>query len=173
MARPQPYLGEPLARSPAPTARGGSWTKPTIITGLDGSGPSWDALSWACGEARRLGGRAIAVFVSPCLDVKFCMASATGFGAVECALALSLTNAEHAARLRGEIESRGAGDRDLDLAFIQAWGDPGQELVRIAEEVKADVIAVGRSTKIRHRLAGSVGRRLLAKRGMPIIVVVP
>jgi hypothetical protein len=39
--------------------------------------------------------------------------------------------------------------------------------------VKADVIAVGRSTKIRHRLAGSIGRRLLAKRGTPIIVVVP
>jgi nucleotide-binding universal stress UspA family protein len=45
--------------------------------------------------------------------------------------------------------------------------------MRIAEEVKADVIAVGRSTKTRRRLAGSVGRRLLAKRGTPIIVVVP
>jgi nucleotide-binding universal stress UspA family protein len=173
MAYRQPDLGEPLARSPDAPAVGGSRTRPIVIAGLDGSDPSWGALSWACGEARRLGGRAIAVFVSPGLDVKFCMASATGFGAVECALALSLTNAEHAARLRGEIESRGAGDGDLDLAFIQAWGDPGQELLRIAEEVKADVIAVGRSTKIRHRLAGSVGRRLLAKRAMPIIVVVP
>jgi hypothetical protein len=39
--------------------------------------------------------------------------------------------------------------------------------------VRADVIAVGRSTQVRHRLAGSIGRRLLAKRGTPIIVVVP
>jgi nucleotide-binding universal stress UspA family protein len=62
---------------------------------------------------------------------------------------------------------------DLDLVFIGARGDPGQELVRIAEELKADVIAVGRSAKVRHRLAGSIGRRLLAKRGAPIIVVVP
>jgi nucleotide-binding universal stress UspA family protein len=173
MARPQSYLGEPLARSPEPTARGGSGSTPTIVTGFDGSGPSWDALWWACGEAKRLGGRAIAVFVSPALDVNFCMVSAMGFGAAECALALGQANAEHAARLRAEIESRAAGDSDLDLAFIQAWGDPGQELVRIAEEVKADVIAVGRSTKVRHRLAGSLGRRLLAKRGTPIIVVVP
>jgi nucleotide-binding universal stress UspA family protein len=113
------------------------------------------------------------VFVSPALDVSFCMASAMAFGAAECALALSLANDERAARLRAEIESQVARDSDLDLVFIEARGNPGQELVRIAEEVKADVIAVGRSTKVRHRLAGSVGRRLLAKRGTPIIVVVP
>jgi hypothetical protein len=59
------------------------------------------------------------------------------------------------------------------LAFIQVRGDPCHVLVRIAEEAKAGVIAVGRSTKVRHRLAGSIGRRLLAKRGSPIIVVVP
>jgi nucleotide-binding universal stress UspA family protein len=173
MARPQSYLGEPLARRPGAAPEGGSGSTPTIVTGFDGSGPSWDALWWACGEARRLGGRAIAVFVSPGLDGNFCMASAMGFGAAECALALSQANAEHAARLRAEIESRAAGDSNLDLVFIQAWGDPGKELVRIAEEVKADVIAVGRSTKVRHRLAGSLGRRLLAKHGTPIIVVVP
>jgi nucleotide-binding universal stress UspA family protein len=113
------------------------------------------------------------VFVSPALDVSFCMASAMGFGAAECALALRSANAERAARLRDEIESQAARDSDLDLVFIGARGDPGQELVRIAEELKADVIAVGRSAKVRHRLAGSIGRRLLAKRGAPIIVVVP
>jgi nucleotide-binding universal stress UspA family protein len=75
--------------------------------------------------------------------------------------------------LRAEIASRAAGDSDLDLVFIEAWGDPGQELLRIADELKADVIAVGRSTKVRHRIAGSLGRRLLAKRGTPIVVVVP
>lgn len=130
-------------------------------------------MSWASGEARRLSGRVIAVFVSPILDVNFCIASALGFGAAECALALGLANAEDAERLRAEIESQAAGDRDRDLVFVQARGDPTQELVRIAEEVKADVIAVGRSTKVRHRLAGSIGRRLLAKRSTPIVVVVP
>jgi nucleotide-binding universal stress UspA family protein len=173
MAHRQPYLGEPLARSPDAPARGRSRPNPIIVTGLDGSDPSWDALSWACGEARRLGGRAIAVFVSPGLDVNFYLASAIGFGAAESGLALSRANAEHAARLRAEIESLAAGDTGCDLVFIQARGDPCQVLVRIAEAVKADVIAVGRSTKIRHRLAGSIGRRLLAKRGTPIVVVVP
>jgi nucleotide-binding universal stress UspA family protein len=35
-----------------------------VLVGIDGSETSWDALSWACGEARRLRGRAVAVFVS-------------------------------------------------------------------------------------------------------------
>src|ERR1700689_1795985 len=34
------------------------------VVGVDGSENSWYALSWACGEARRLRGRAVAVFVS-------------------------------------------------------------------------------------------------------------
>jgi hypothetical protein len=105
MARPQSYLGEPLARRPGAAPEGGSGSTPTIVTGFDGSGPSWDALWWACGEARRLGGRAIAVFVSPGLDGNFCMASAMGFGAAECALALSQANAEHAAS-RDRLPSR-------------------------------------------------------------------
>jgi hypothetical protein len=40
---------------------GGTSATSTVVVGVDGSGTSIDALSWACGEARRLGGRAIAV----------------------------------------------------------------------------------------------------------------
>ena len=39
--------------------------RPTVLIGVDGSEASWSALAWACGETRRLDGRAIAVHVSP------------------------------------------------------------------------------------------------------------
>jgi Universal stress protein family len=50
--------GDPL---PLPTV--GAATV-VVLVGMDGSETSWHALSWACGEARRLRGRAVAVFVS-------------------------------------------------------------------------------------------------------------
>jgi hypothetical protein len=56
---------------------------------------------------------------------------------------------------------------------VHARGDPAGELVRVASEIHAEVTAIGRSTKLCHRFAGSLGRRLLAKRNPPIIVVVP
>jgi hypothetical protein len=33
-----------------------------VLLGIDGSETSWHALSWACGEARQLRGRAVGVF---------------------------------------------------------------------------------------------------------------
>jgi nucleotide-binding universal stress UspA family protein len=154
-------------------AGGGRGDYPTIVAGIDGSEPSWDALWWACGEAKRLSGRAIAVYVSPCVDASLCIASVTGCDVTQYTLAMRRANAERAARLQAELARRAAGDRGLELAFVHAEGDAGRELVRIAEELEADVIAVGRSAKLRHRLAGSLGRRLLSKRDAPIIVVVP
>jgi len=64
------------------------------------------------------------------------------------------------------------GER-VDVDFVHARGDAARELESVAGALRADVIAVGRSTKLHHRLAGSLGRRLLAKRRVPIVVVVP
>jgi nucleotide-binding universal stress UspA family protein len=61
----------------------------------------------------------------------------------------------------------------INLTFVHAWGDPADELVRIARSVHANLIAVGRSTKLRHRVAGSLGRRLISKQCVPLVVVVP
>ena len=38
---------------------------------------------------------------------------------------------------------------------------------------QADLMVVGRSAKMLHRLAGSVSRRLVLTHGSPVIVVVP
>jgi hypothetical protein len=39
--------------------------------------------------------------------------------------------------------------------------------------MRADLIVVGRSAKMLHHLAGSLGRRLVSRRDAPVIVVVP
>ena len=65
-------LGPEAGEEAAPTTR---FT--TVAIGLDGSDTSWDAFWWACGEARRLGGRAVAVFVSPAADSALVAASAS------------------------------------------------------------------------------------------------
>ena len=61
----------------------------------------------------------------------------------------------------------------LDLTFIHAPGDPVAGLLRIAGEVHADLIVVGGSDATPHRLTGSVGQRLAARRRKSVIVVVP
>jgi hypothetical protein len=144
----------------------------TVVIGFDGSDTSWDALWWACGEVRRLGGRALVVFVSSAVDAEIAMASAVGFDAAAYAAAADSASAEHAGQLWSEVQRGGVG-QEVELEFIHARGDPVEQLLHIAEAAGADAIAVGRSTKARHRLAGSLGRRLIAKRRAPIIVIVP
>src|ERR1700690_3715569 len=60
MVNQNPYVDPPPLTTGAPAAM--------VLVGIDGSGTSWNALSWACGEARRLRGRAVAVFVSSSAD---------------------------------------------------------------------------------------------------------
>lgn len=147
---------------------------PTIVVGVDGSDTSLDALSWTYGEARRLSGRAIAVLVSPIPGANM-IASASPFA--------SLASSEYLAceaklesdlvdRLRLELPAV-ANEQGMDLVFIHTHGDVASELLRVANENHAQLIAVGRSTKPRHRVAGSLGHRLLRHHDAPIIVVVP
>jgi nucleotide-binding universal stress UspA family protein len=65
-----------------------------------------------------------------------------------------------------------AAEHDVDLTFVHTRGDVANELLRIAKASSADLIAVGRSTKVSHRFAGSLGRRLVGSREAPIVVVV-
>jgi nucleotide-binding universal stress UspA family protein len=156
-----------------PTIRvGDSHGIATVVIGFDGSDTSWDALWWACGEARRLRGRALAVFVSSAVDAEIATAAAVGFDASEYAADADRASADQAGELWSEVQRRAAG-QEVDLEFVHARGDPVDQLLHIAEAAGADAIAVGRSTKARHRLVGSLGRRLIAKRRAPIIVIVP
>jgi len=143
-----------------------------VVVGLDGSQTSWDAFWWACGEARRLGGRTVAVYVSPGGDAALAaLASAVGVTVCDYA-AVEACAAGQASSLAGQLR-RSLGDDGPEVTFVHASGDPARELLRVAEVVHADMIVVGRSTKARHHVAGSLGRYLIARRGAPVVVVVP
>jgi hypothetical protein len=154
-------------------AAGSDDGSPTIVVGVDGTEPSWSAFWWACGEARRLSGRVIAVFVT-CGTEKSLSAGAAivGFDAGAYAAAVDRTNAEQAAKLKAAAERR-AAELDVEVRFVHVKGDAAERLKAIARDLRADVIAVGRSTKLRHQLAGSLGRRLSRDRSAPIVVIVP
>jgi len=142
-----------------------------VLVGMDGSSTSWDALSWACGEVRRLRGRAVAVFVSSSVVNRF---GALAFiGALPLDYGWSDPSAtERADSLRREVE-RYAADQDVGLTFVHTQGDAAAELLRLAAVLRADQIVVGRSMRARHYLAGSLGRRLIGKRKAPVVIVVP
>jgi nucleotide-binding universal stress UspA family protein len=163
MANQNPYLDP----GPSPTVGAGA----VVLVGIDGSETSWDAFSWACGEARRLRGRVVAVFVS---------SSASSGIPASCYLGVGpfgfdgndSTSTGRADALRRELECY-AADCDVDLTFVHTDGDAASELLRLASELHADQIVVGRSMKARHHVAGSLAGRLVGKRKAPVVVVVP
>ena len=79
---------------------------------------------------------------------------------------------EQAQQLRGRLQQC-ASETNLALTFIHASGDATNELLRVAQAEHADLVVVGKSTKARHHVAGSLGRRLIGKRDAPVVVVVP
>jgi nucleotide-binding universal stress UspA family protein len=143
-----------------------------VVVGVDGSDTSWDAFCWACGEAGRLGGHIVAVFVDVGFGVVSATATAPFAGAAVPYGVIQQSMIDQAEELDLQVRSYGH-DHGVDVAFIHCQGDPTRELLRIANADHADLLVVGRSTKSRHHLAGSLGRRLVGKRGAPVIVVVP
>ncbi|HEY1918927.1 MAG TPA: universal stress protein [Streptosporangiaceae bacterium] len=164
LPRPGPLPAHP-GREPVERA--------AVVIGLDGSQTSWDAFWWGCGEARRTSGRAVAVFVSSMSEASMAAMVSAATGIAVCDYDEGERAAAGQARLlEAEVARRTAGVGPA-VAFVHAQGDPARELLRVADDVRADLIVVGRSTKARHRLAGSLGRYLITKRSAPIVVVVP
>jgi nucleotide-binding universal stress UspA family protein len=54
--------------------------------------------------------------------------------------------------------------------MVVAHGDPAEELERVADACRADLMVVGRSMGM-HMLASSVPRRLLHRAHRPVLVV--
>jgi nucleotide-binding universal stress UspA family protein len=164
--------GAPRPGGREPLPGGGPLTAAVVVVGLDGSETSWDAFWWACGEARRLDGRLVAVFVSSSTEASMAaMASAAAGVAAGDYAVMEQAAAAQASRLRAEAQ--GYSDDALEVAFVHARGDAGRELLRVAEEAGADLIVVGRSVKPWHQVAGSLGRYLIVRHRSPVVVVVP
>jgi nucleotide-binding universal stress UspA family protein len=142
-----------------------------VVVGVDDSESSWDAFWWSCGETRRLGGRIVAVFVRPVTGSGLAAAGALAASpTIEIWQDQALT--EVAENLQRKL-SEAALETGVSFEFVNAKGDAASELLRVAADRHADLIVVGKSSKVLHHLAGSLGRRLIGKRNAPVVVVVP
>lgn len=133
-----------------------------IVVGVDGSDPSLRAGAYAAGLARRQGARLVVVYVAG-------TPTATMF-AVGAAAAVEDAIVEATEDMRRQVEA-GAVHAGIRAEFIAVRGDPYQELVRVAMQLRADAVVVGASSRLGHRFAGSMAVRLVKAGKWPVTVV--
>jgi nucleotide-binding universal stress UspA family protein len=139
------------------------WDGPAVLlVGIDGSDTSLRAGAYAAGLARRQHARLICLYVRP-------YSAMAGIGA---GAAVSMNEAydEVAEELREQVETQGAR-LGIDLEFVERTGNPFAEIVRLADEVRADAVIVGASTKAGHRFVGSLAVHLVRASRWPVTVV--
>jgi nucleotide-binding universal stress UspA family protein len=137
-----------------------------ILVGTDGSTTAARAGWYAAGLARRQRARVVAVYVQPMATLASSLpAAGAGLAAVE-----RESFGEIAEDIRRRIDET---SRELGIAvtFITAQGDPFTELVRVADEIRADAVIVGASAKAGHRFVGSLAVRLVRASRWPVTVV--
>jgi len=137
-----------------------------ILVGVDDSVTSLRAGAYAAGLARRQGARLVCVYVEQ-ITALYGAAAGAAAGAVA---AQDEALQETAADLRREAED-GARRLGIPLTFVTARGDPYTEIRRVADEVRADAVIVGASTKAGHRWVGSLAVRLVKAGRWPVTVV--
>jgi nucleotide-binding universal stress UspA family protein len=137
-----------------------------ILAGVDDSVTSLRAGAYAAGLARRQGARLVCVYVEQ-LSAIYGAAAGAGAGVMA---AEGEALSEVAADLRHRAEEY-AGVLGVQITFITARGDPFSELRRVADEVRADAVVVGASTKAGHRFVGSLAVRLVKAGRWPVTVV--
>jgi nucleotide-binding universal stress UspA family protein len=136
-----------------------------ILVGADDSTTSQRAGWYALGLARRQGARLVAVFVSPVATL-----GTSGPGGAALAVAKEEAFNATAAEMRERAE-RVAAEFGISVTFVARRGEPFAEICRVADEVRADAIVVGASTKAGHRFVGSLAVRLVRAGRWPVTVV--
>ncbi len=133
-----------------------------LLVGVDGSDTSLRAGAYAAGMARRQQARLVILYVRP-----FSAVSGIGAGAVT-----SMQEAYDAvaAELRQNAEEQGPR-LGIDIVFVERDGNPFTEIVRLADEIQADAVIVGASTKAGHRFVGSLAVHLVRASRWPVTVV--
>jgi nucleotide-binding universal stress UspA family protein len=139
------------------------WDGPAVlVVGVDGSETSMRAGAYAAGMARREGARLLCLYVRP-----YSAVSGIGAGA---AVSMQEAHDEIAADLRSQVETQ-AARLGIQAEFIDRVGNPFTEIIRLADEVRADAVIVGASTKAGHRFVGSLAVHLVRATRWPVTVV--
>jgi nucleotide-binding universal stress UspA family protein len=133
----------------------------TMLVGIDGSDTSMRAGAYAAGLARRQGARLIFVYVRH--------TPAMAYG-TEIAAAAVVTNNQVADEI-GHLVRQQAALWHIRAEFRSEDGDPYSVITQIAHDVSADAIVVGASTRLGHRIAGSLAVRLVKCGKWPVTVV--
>ena len=136
-----------------------------ILVGVDESVTASRAAAYTAGLARRQGARVVAVYVSPIASLG--LVTSTG------ASVLAAENEAHD-EIAKELSDRAAAtalELGISVTFITVHGDAYHEILRIAQETRADALVVGASLKAGHRLMGSLAVRLVRAGKWPVTVV--
>jgi nucleotide-binding universal stress UspA family protein len=133
-----------------------------ILVGVDDSITSLRAAAYAAGLALRQSARLFVVYVRSAST----MAALAPLGAASMRQALDETSED----LRRRVVE-GAQVIGMAIEFVTADGEPFAELVRVADEIRADAVVVGASTQAGHRVIGSIAVRLVRAGRWPVIVV--
>jgi nucleotide-binding universal stress UspA family protein len=137
-----------------------------IVVGLDGSPTSWDAFAWAAGVAVRGKCELVAVHVMPMTE------PAAAFGVPYGLSGMETARQEIAAELKDEADQR-AREVGVPVTFVTEYGEVTHAVTEVARALHAELVVVGRSAKMLHRLAGSLSHRLTCRNDAPVVVVVP
>jgi nucleotide-binding universal stress UspA family protein len=137
-----------------------------ILVGVDDSVTALRAGAYAAGLARRQRARLVCVYVEQLSS----MSGAAAVAAPSAVVAQQQALSAEADNLRKQVEE-GAARIGLTIEFIAAQGDPFGEIKRIADEIRADAVVVGASTKAGHRFVGSLAVRLVRAGRWPVTVV--
>jgi nucleotide-binding universal stress UspA family protein len=133
-----------------------------LLVAIDGSATSLRAQAYAAGLARRQGARLICLYVRPFTAV-------AGIGAA----AVTSMQAAHddiVRELREAVETESVR-LGVSARFVERHGSPFTEIVRLADELQADAVIVGASTKAGHRFVGSLAVHLVRASRWPVTVV--
>lgn len=133
-----------------------------ILVGVDGTETSMRAAAYAAGLARRQGARLVVLYVANSTGVASGLAATAG--------AMVQTHDEIADDLERQAAEEGPRI-GIHVEFVRRRGNPYAEIVRTADEIRADAIVVGASTQAGHRLVGSLAGRLVKDARWPVTVV--
>ncbi len=134
-----------------------------VLAAIDGSDTSMRAGAYAAGMARRQNARLVCVYVRP-------LGVVAGIGAAAAVASMREAHDDVARELRQAIETQSARI-GIRAELVERDGNPYTEIVRLADELQADAVIVGASTKAGHRFVGSLAVHLVRASRWPVTVV--